>query len=144
MGQMEDVSKALTLEPRSAGDELYLLGDTADELGASEWSRLRGIELAEVPRSELSDYDARYDAFCRARDAGLVRSAHALGLGGLGTALAHTAMSTPLRVQVELGCARLTSWARRHASSRRAPVASCSAPRPTNARPSSPRWGCTV
>ncbi|MEM7158749.1 MAG: AIR synthase-related protein [Myxococcota bacterium] len=102
MGQMADVSGAMSLVPRDAGDHLLLLGDTRDELGGSEASRRAGVALPNVPRTDPEAFAARYQAFAAARDAGLIASAHVLGRGGLGLALAHTLMAAHLDVDVDL------------------------------------------
>lgn len=102
MGQLPDVSRALTLVPRAPGDVLVLLGDTREELGGSEAARCLGLPLREVPRTRPEAFAARYRAFVAARDAGLVRSAHVLARGGLGLALCHTLLAAELDVDVDL------------------------------------------
>ena len=42
IGQIDDVRGAITLEPRAAGDVVFLLGVTRDETGASEYFRWLG------------------------------------------------------------------------------------------------------
>ncbi len=111
MGQLPDVSRALSLVPRAPGDVLLLLGDTREELGGSEAARQLGLPLTQVPRTEPERYAARYRAFVAARDAGLVRSAHVVARGGLGIALAHTLLAAELDVDVELPAAALDAWA---------------------------------
>jgi len=103
MGQMDDVRRALDLVPVAAGDLLYVLGETRGELGGSELSRARGLVLDGVPTTDLERCAARYRAFAAARDAGLVRSAHVAGRGGLGVALAHLAIAGELGLRVDLG-----------------------------------------
>jgi len=102
MGQLQDVSRALTLVPRAPGDVLLLLGETRDELGGSEAARRSGLALCEVPRTDPAACAARYRAFVAARDAGLVRSAHVVARGGLGIALCHTLLAAGLDVDVDL------------------------------------------
>lgn len=103
MGQMPDVRRALDLTPIAAGDRVFVLGPTRDELGGSEYARMRGLSLAAVPTTDLRACAARYRAFAAARDAGLVRSAHVCGRGGLAVALAHMALAGELGIAAELG-----------------------------------------
>jgi phosphoribosylformylglycinamidine synthase len=110
MGQVPDVSRALTLVPRAPGDVLLVLGPTREELGGSEAARRVGLPLPRVPRSEPEAFAARYRAFVAARDAGLVRSAHVMARGGLGIALCHTLLACELDVEVELPD-HLDAWA---------------------------------
>ncbi len=102
MGQMADVRRAIDLVPVAVGDLVYLLGETRRELGGSELARARGLVLDGVPDTELARNAARYRAFSAARDAGLVRSAHVAGRGGLAVALAHMAIAGELGVRVDL------------------------------------------
>jgi phosphoribosylformylglycinamidine synthase len=102
MGQLEDVRAALTLVPRAIGDDVYVLGPTAAELGGSALARLHGWAPARVPQTDLTAAPVRYGAFVRARDAGLIRSAHVTGRGGLAVALAHLALACEWVVSCEL------------------------------------------
>ena len=111
IGQTADVARSLTLEPRGAGDRVYLLGPTALEFGGSELGRLldeRGAALpsSDVPRTDLDRAWARYRAFAEQRDASLVRSAHVCGRGGLGVALAHMVLASELGLELELDALR--------------------------------------
>jgi phosphoribosylformylglycinamidine synthase len=107
IGQLEDVSRALSLEPRAAGDRVYLLGATALELDGSELARAladAGTPLAatQVPRTDLDAAWARYRAFVEQRDAGRVRSAQVCGRGGLALALAHMVLAGERGLELEL------------------------------------------
>lgn len=103
LGQLDDVRRALDLTPVAPGDLLLLLGPTGRHLGASEFARLHGLSLSSVPTTDLPACAARYRAFAQVRDAGLVRSAHVVGRGGLAVALAHLALAGELGVEVDLG-----------------------------------------
>lgn len=107
IGQTTDVRRSLTLEPRGVGDRVYLLGPTALELDGSELARAlaeRGADLpaSDVPRTDLSRSWARYQAFAEQRDAGLIRSAHVCGRGGLAVALAQMVLAAELGLELEL------------------------------------------
>jgi putative intracellular protease/amidase len=56
-----------------------------------------------VPRTDLAAAAASYRALAAAHDAGLLRSAHVVGRGGLAVALAHMAMAGELGLAIELG-----------------------------------------
>ncbi len=102
MGQMEDVSRALTLQPLAPGAVLVLLGPTRDERGGSAHARLHGVPGGDVPCTDLAAAAERYQAFVRVRDAGYVQAAHALGRGGLAVALAHMTLAGELGLDVDL------------------------------------------
>ncbi len=102
IGQLDDVGRAIDLVPQTPGDHVYLLGDTRAELGGSELSRTLGLTLDGVPQTDLAACMARYQAFALARDAGLVRSAHVVGRGGLAVALAHMTIAGELGLDVDI------------------------------------------
>lgn len=102
IGQMADVRRALTLEPRTPGDLIFLLGATRDECGGGEAARLLDLKLATVPKTDLVKNAARYRAFVAARDQGLIRSADAVTRGGLALALVRAALASELGVHVTL------------------------------------------
>lgn len=102
IGQMPDVRRALDLTPIAAGDRILVVGPTGAHLGASEWARHRGLWLASAPPTDLAAHAARYAAFAAARDAGLVRSAHVAGRGGLAVALAHMTLAGELGLDCDL------------------------------------------
>jgi phosphoribosylformylglycinamidine synthase subunit PurSL len=107
IGQTPDVRGALTLEPRSPGDLVYLLGPTALELDGSELGRALAEQGRPLPRTDLPQTDltrcwARYQAFVAERDAGRIRSAHVCGRGGLAVALAHMVLAAELGLALEL------------------------------------------
>jgi len=102
MGQMTNVRNALSLVPRAVGDVLYLLGETRDELGGSEYERLLERPMAGVPRTDVQRNAERYRAFAQAHEAGLIRSAHVVGRGGLAVALTHLALASDFGISADL------------------------------------------
>jgi phosphoribosylformylglycinamidine synthase II len=103
LATLPDVTKSVTLDAKKVGDLVYVVGTTRDECGASEWYALHGELGNNVPR--LHDAAASlslYKALHRAILAGLVRSAHDCSDGGLGVALAETAMAGRLGLVASL------------------------------------------
>ena len=77
----------------TAGDDIVLLGDNTDELGASEYlQRIHGEVIGAPPRCDLAGARALVDALLEAIQAGAVRSAHDCADGGLAVALAECCM----------------------------------------------------
>ncbi len=102
LGVIPDVTKAMTLDLKHAGDVLYILGETNDELGASEYAALIGSEGGHVPVVDTKKNAKIYDALTAAISKGLVASAIGVGRGGLAVALAKTAVAGQLGVEVKL------------------------------------------
>jgi phosphoribosylformylglycinamidine synthase len=86
--KMEDVRRAITSDFKQADDVVYLLGETHDELGGSEFYALHGQLGAHVPKVDFEKAKALYTLVGQANDHGLIQSCHDLSDGGLAVALA--------------------------------------------------------
>jgi phosphoribosylformylglycinamidine synthase II len=102
LGIVPDVREAVTMDVKSEGDGLYLLGETKSELGGSEYYGLHGLLGASVPRLEPEVTIKAYERLTSAIDAGLVRACHDLSEGGLAVASAEMAFTGGLGVELEL------------------------------------------
>jgi phosphoribosylformylglycinamidine (FGAM) synthase-like enzyme len=119
IGQIDDVTDALTLDVKSQGDVVFLLGTTRDETGGSEYFRLRGAldDAAaapgepvpyvgnDLPRVDAAETLPMYRALEAAIRKHLVRSAATPGKGGLALALARCAMAGELGMELDLDAA---------------------------------------
>ncbi len=103
-----DVSKTVSLDAKFPGDLIYVLGETYDEMGASEYYALHGELAGEelvgntVPCVEPLKNKKLYRAFSQCVDDGLVASAQSMSRGGLAIALAKTALGGMLGVEISL------------------------------------------
>ncbi len=109
LAKLKDVRKAVTLDLKHAGDCVYVVGETFDELGGSEYLRYLGEREVgrpyvgnNVPKVNLQKAMAIYKALGEATENGLVESAHTPTFGGLGVALALTAFAGMLGLDVDL------------------------------------------
>uniref|UniRef100_UPI003568F102 AIR synthase-related protein n=1 Tax=Pontiella sp. TaxID=2837462 RepID=UPI003568F102 len=109
IGQIDDVKKAVTMPMKDAGDVVYVIGETKDELGASAYYRLLAEEQGTpmnyggtVPAVDAEKALKIYAAMNKATDAGLLKSATTPSKGGLAVSLALTAIGGQLGVQVDL------------------------------------------
>mgnify|MGYP001611381362 FL=1 len=102
IGVMPSVAQAQTLDFKLAGDIVYCLGETKEELGASEYFTMLGIDKGEAPRVDTNRNMQVYDAMSRAIHNGLVASAVGVGRGGLAVALAKSAIAGQLSVMLDL------------------------------------------
>jgi phosphoribosylformylglycinamidine synthase II len=109
IAKMDDVRKAVTMNFKKPGDLIYVIGQTHDELGASEYYRLlaegQGNALnygGAVPKVDVEKAKALYEAMARATQAGLLRSSHTPTLGGLAAAFALAAMGGNLGAEIAL------------------------------------------
>ncbi len=109
LAPLRDIGQAVTMDVKKAGDLIYVIGLTRNELGASAFHRL----LAErqgapgrcggnVPRLDTAAALALYAAMNRAAEAGLLRSSHTPTRGGLAVACALAALGGNLGAEVDL------------------------------------------
>ena len=87
IGIVPDIHNTCTSDLKEAGNRLYLLGETAPELGGSLLFSTLGMDSGDPPKAPR-DPLARYTALHRAIQAGLVQSCHDLSEGGLAVSLA--------------------------------------------------------
>jgi len=97
-----DLRRCVTLEPKTPGDLLYILGLTRDELGGSEYYDLFGETGAQVPTVDPETLFPMYRRLARAIDEGQVASAHGIYRGGLGVHLSQMVMAAECGLEVEL------------------------------------------
>ena len=102
VGRMEDASRAMTSDFKSEGDAIYLLGETKDELGASEFYAMKGQLGANVPRVDFRRNLLLYGKLERAIKRRLLSSCHDLSEGGLAVALAECCIAGGLGAEAEL------------------------------------------
>jgi phosphoribosylformylglycinamidine synthase len=102
VGLVEDVRRVVTQGFKREGDLIALVGETSDDLSASEYESTvlgRGVEEmidagARVPALDLARERAVQQAVLLAAEEGLLHSAHDCSDGGLAVALAECCFST--------------------------------------------------
>jgi phosphoribosylformylglycinamidine synthase len=93
VGLLEDAAQALTSWFKEEGDAVFLLGETAEDLGGSEFLKVvHGRVAGRPPRLDLAAEKRLYAVVLEAAGAGWLRSAHDCSDGGLAVALAECAL----------------------------------------------------
>ena len=87
VGKTDDVSLSQTTDFKSAGDAIYVLGDTRAELGASEYYAMHNATGTAVPRVDFRKNFALYRKLEIAIKRGVLSSCHDCSDGGLAVAL---------------------------------------------------------
>ncbi len=93
IGLVHDVRQCVTMDLKSPGNELFLLGVTRDELGGSHFDLVTGRESDTVPVVDQGQAPKIFAALHTAIRGGLVRSCHDLSEGGLAVAAAEMAFA---------------------------------------------------
>jgi len=101
IGRIDDVRRAVTMDVKSPGDLVYVLGTTRNELGASEYFALHGAIGASVPKVDALRALELYRALESAIAQGLIRSCHDCSDGGLAVALAESAFAGGLGLDID-------------------------------------------
>ena len=102
IGKIKDVRKAVTMDVKRPQDLIYIIGETHDELGGSEWFSLQNAIGNKVPQVDGKKAVKKYRALYKAIQAGCVASCHDCSDGGLGVALAETAFAGGLGLSIDL------------------------------------------
>ncbi len=102
LGVLQDCGKAVSMDAKIAGDLVYVLGETRNELGASEYfASKQGIGNS-VPKVDAGRAIKLYNALGRAIEAELVASVQPVGLGGIGIAVAKKCIAGALGAKLDL------------------------------------------
>lgn len=101
VGVMEDYRKHATQAFKQAGDTIFLIGETADELGGSQYLGVLYDELRGVcPACDLELERDTSKLVCHAVESGLLASAHDVSDGGAAVALAECCIAGGLGAKV--------------------------------------------
>ncbi|KPJ52750.1 MAG: phosphoribosylformylglycinamidine synthase [Planctomycetes bacterium DG_58] len=102
IGVIDDVTRCITMDLKSPGNPVYVLGLTRNELGASQYYRLLSAVGNRVPKVDARVSKRTMNALARATARRLVRAAHDLSEGGLAVAAAEMAFAGGLGLALDL------------------------------------------
>jgi len=107
VGLVDDIRKCVTSDLKKKGNFIYLVGETYDELGGSEYLRLFNIiDKGRVPKVRLSLLKERVDDMLDAITCTLVSSCHDISQGGLAVALSEMCFGGKIGVEIDLSSIR--------------------------------------
>ncbi len=109
IGVMQDAGKAVSIDAKFAGDLVYVLGETHDEMGGSEYFAMVGEEKNgkpfignAVPKVVAEKNKKLYSSFSKAISEDIIASAASVHRGGLAVALAKTALAGGLGMEINM------------------------------------------
>ena len=103
LGVIDDVTRRIPVGFAAPGDEIYLLGETADELDGSAWADVVHGHLGGRPPAVDLDHELRLaEVMVAAARRQLLRSAHDLADGGLALALVESALRRSVGCRIDL------------------------------------------
>ncbi|CAB5053762.1 unannotated protein [freshwater metagenome] len=110
LGVIQDVRARTPMSFKDAGLDLYLIGDTKNDLGGSEWAYMHGQRGGEAPIADLQKEMRLIDLLLEGQS--IFVAAHDLSQGGLAVTLAemvlHNNIGATLTLSGELGIALLS------------------------------------
>ncbi|MBS0266799.1 MAG: phosphoribosylformylglycinamidine synthase subunit PurL [Planctomycetes bacterium] len=102
LGQIADIRHAVTMDLKTPGNILALVGATHDELGGSHLALVRGLTGGRVPQVDSALAPRLFRGLHQAISQGTVRSCHDLSEGGLAVAVAEMAFAGGLGADLDL------------------------------------------
>jgi phosphoribosylformylglycinamidine synthase len=102
LGIVPDVRLVVSMDVKDVGDLIYIVGQTYNELGGSEYYKLKGFVGNSVPKVWASQAIKTFKAITKAVDLGLVKACHDLSEGGLGVAAAETTFAGGYGMELHL------------------------------------------
>ncbi len=103
IGIIPNIQFTTSMDLKAPGNLLYIIGDTFNELGGSEYYKLKGYLGASVPKVKGAKAKRTFRAVTKAIDSGLIKSCHDLSEGGLAVAAAEMAFAGGYGLELDLG-----------------------------------------
>jgi len=102
VGVIPDVNHCQTMDVKMAGDLIYVIGETKNEMGGSEYFHMHDAFGNSVPQVNPDKSLDRYRRFYEACQKDLMSATASVSLGGLGIALVKMAIGGQLGIEVDL------------------------------------------
>lgn len=99
---IDDIKNCITMDAKLPGDLIYVLGETKDELGGSEYYQMMNELGLNCPQVDVKETWPLYLALHEAILRQTLSSAHAIARGGVGVHLALVAMGGELGMDLDL------------------------------------------
>ncbi len=101
LGILDDQNKTMTLDFKQEGDLIYLIGETKNDLGSSEYLQfVKNIKYSNCPDFDLETEYALQQNVAELIQKGLVQSVHDVSEGGIFTTLVESAMPQNLGFEI--------------------------------------------
>ncbi|HYS70809.1 MAG TPA: AIR synthase-related protein, partial [Thermoplasmata archaeon] len=103
VGIVEDFRTCVTSDLKTVGNPIYLIGETRQELGGSEYLRAVGGSSAVAPDVVVEQLRGGVDGILGAIQAGDVAACHDLSQGGLAVAVAEMCLGGDVGASLDVG-----------------------------------------
>lgn len=99
---MDNTDKTVSMYAKDAGDLIYVVGNTAEELGGSHYYDLLGFIGNNVAQVNAKKAKQTFESLSRASELGLIKAMHDCSDGGIAVALAEMAFAGNLGMDIFL------------------------------------------
>ncbi len=102
IGVIPNIQSTISMDLKAPGNIIYIIGETFNELGGSEYYKLKGYLGANVPKVKGAKAKRTFKAVTKAIDLGLIKSCHDLSEGGLAVTAAEMAFAGGYGLELDL------------------------------------------
>ena len=103
LGIIADIKQTTTTWFKNEGDDIYLIGDTDDEIGGTEYLKVaHNLVTGKIPNIDLNLHKKHIDFLLNLIQEGLVMSAQDISDGGLAVALAECCFKNNIGASVDI------------------------------------------
>ncbi len=101
VGLLENIQNKMTLDFKQAGDVIYLIGESRDDINSSEYlHKICGVEFSPVPHFDLEEEFYLQQTVSDLINSKMIQSAHDISEGGLFVTLAESGFNRNLGFSV--------------------------------------------
>ncbi len=100
-GLIGDIRNGVTMDLKQEGNSLYIVGETKDEMGGSEYYKMLDGKSGNVPQVDVDRLQKSIQDMLKAHSKDLIVSCHDLSLGGLGVALSEMCLAGDLGAKIK-------------------------------------------
>jgi phosphoribosylformylglycinamidine synthase len=102
VGKVPDVRRCVTSDLKEQDNPIFLIGETKNEMGGSEYLRVFGGHSGTVPNVNVGTLEKSLHAVFRAVNEGTVASCHDVSHGGIAIAISEMALGGDVGAFVDL------------------------------------------
>ncbi|MCW3997375.1 MAG: phosphoribosylformylglycinamidine synthase subunit PurL [Candidatus Bathyarchaeota archaeon] len=102
LGIIPDIRKTVSMDIKKPENSLYIVGNTFDELGGSEYYSLKGYIGKNVPKVRTTQASNNFNAITKAIDSNLISACHDISEGGLAVSAAEMAFTGGYGITIDL------------------------------------------
>lgn len=100
-GLIDDVREAVTMDLKEEGNSIYLVGETKDEMGGSEYYSMVDGRSRDVPQVHVEVLENSTEEMLKANSEDLIVSCHDVSLGGLGVAISEMCLAGDIGAKIK-------------------------------------------